>query len=176
MAFKRCARSCWSFWRSNGLDWTRFKGVKVSLKFWPKNGTGWGPVPPGARAWKMEPDGVQCPGDPIGASNIVFMGVIVAPHLIQGDVRDQTNLVFYPVLRSSFPAPGPGASPLIRKKSRWGYKCIKLIFWVFFLCLEAPILCTQPPPGFFFSLPYFHQPRTWPLRFFLCFFCVCAFF
>ena len=33
----------------------------------------------------MEPDGVQCPATPLGASNIVFMGVIVAPHLVQGD-------------------------------------------------------------------------------------------
>ena len=34
-----------------------------------------------------QPDGVQCLGDPIGAWNIVFMGVIVTPHLIQGDLR-----------------------------------------------------------------------------------------
>ena len=47
--------------------------------------------PPGARAWKMEPDGVQCPATPLGASNIVFMGVIVAPHLIQGDAAATTT-------------------------------------------------------------------------------------
>ena len=39
----------------------------------------------------MEPDGVQCPATPLGASNIVFMGVIVAPHLIQGDISKHTN-------------------------------------------------------------------------------------
>ena len=43
--------------------------------------------PPVPEPGKMEPDGVQCPATPLGASNIVFMGVIVAPHLIQGDSK-----------------------------------------------------------------------------------------
>ena len=72
VAFKRCARSCWSFWRSNGLDWTRFKGVKVSLKFWPKNVNFVTP--------ENQPDGVQYPPVPEPGKSTWWGPVPWRPH------------------------------------------------------------------------------------------------